>query len=122
MTEARSRKSVEKRYAQLTNQLANEFVDIVGKHVQQQLGKTISSSKPKLTTQPTVQGAGEVAVTNLKTTSNPNIFLYNDSKNKTSAFYNDITSKNATVNFVYNTSKYEIEKNLVKKTTLMGNI
>lgn len=39
---------VEKRYAQLTNQLANEFVDIVGKHVEQQLGKTITSSKPRL--------------------------------------------------------------------------
>lgn len=40
--------SVEKRYAALTNQLANEFVDIVGKHVEQQLDKAITSSKPKL--------------------------------------------------------------------------
>ena len=40
--------AVEKRYAQLTNQLANEFVDIVGKHVEQQLDKAITSSKPKL--------------------------------------------------------------------------
>ena len=40
--------AVEKRYAALTNQLANEFVDIVGKHVEQQLGKKITSSKPKL--------------------------------------------------------------------------
>jgi hypothetical protein len=39
--------AVEKRYAALTNQLANEFVDIIGKHVEQQLGKKITSSKPK---------------------------------------------------------------------------
>ena len=51
--------AVEKRFAQLTNQLANEFVDIIGKHVEQQLGKTITSSKPRLaalgttSTQPT---------------------------------------------------------------------
>lgn len=37
--------AVEKRYAQLTNQLANEFVDIIGKYVEQELGKKISSSK-----------------------------------------------------------------------------
>lgn len=40
--------AVEKRFAALTNQLANEFVDIVGKHVEQQLDKAITSSKPKL--------------------------------------------------------------------------
>ncbi len=40
--------SVEKRYAALSNQLANEFVDIIGKHVEQQLGKKITSSKPRL--------------------------------------------------------------------------
>ena len=38
--------TIEKRYAELTNQLSNKFVDIVGKHVKQQLGKTISSSQP----------------------------------------------------------------------------
>jgi hypothetical protein len=43
--------AVEKRFAQLTNQLTNEFVDIVGKHVEQQLGKTISTSKPRILTQ-----------------------------------------------------------------------
>jgi hypothetical protein len=43
--------AVEKRFAQLINQLTNEFVDIVGKHVEQQLGKTISSSKPRIITQ-----------------------------------------------------------------------
>jgi hypothetical protein len=37
--------AVEKRYAALTNQLANEFVDIIGKHVEQQLSKKITSSK-----------------------------------------------------------------------------
>ena len=42
--------AVEKRYAALTNQLANEFVAIIGKHVEQQLGKKITSSKPKLVT------------------------------------------------------------------------
>jgi ribA/ribD-fused uncharacterized protein len=40
--------AVEKRYAQLTNQLTNKFIDIVGKHVEQQLGKKITSSKPKI--------------------------------------------------------------------------
>lgn len=43
--------AVEKRYAHLTNQLANEFVDIVGKHVEQKLGKKITSSKPKTANQ-----------------------------------------------------------------------
>jgi hypothetical protein len=42
--------STEKRFAQLTNQLANEFVDIIGKHVKQQLGKSISSSNSTLQT------------------------------------------------------------------------
>lgn len=37
---------VEKRYAQLSNEILNEFVDIVGKHVEQQLGKTIETSNP----------------------------------------------------------------------------
>lgn len=41
---------VEKRFAQLTNKLSNEFVDIIGKYVEEQLGKTISSSKPIITT------------------------------------------------------------------------
>jgi len=40
--------AVEKRYAALTNQLANEFVDIIGKHVEKQLGKKITSSKPRI--------------------------------------------------------------------------
>jgi hypothetical protein len=42
--------AVEKRFAQLSNQLANEFVDIIGKHVEQQLGKKITSSQPSITT------------------------------------------------------------------------
>jgi hypothetical protein len=37
---------IEKRYAQLSNEILNEFVDIVGKHVEQQLGKTIETSNP----------------------------------------------------------------------------
>jgi len=44
--------AVEKRFAQLSNELANEFVDIIGKHVEQQLGKSISSSNPRLQTTP----------------------------------------------------------------------
>jgi predicted NAD-dependent protein-ADP-ribosyltransferase YbiA (DUF1768 family) len=36
----------EKRYAQLSNEILNEFVDIIGKHVEQQLGKTIETSNP----------------------------------------------------------------------------
>ena len=38
--------AVEKRYAQLSNEILNEFVDIIGKHVEQQLGKTIETSNP----------------------------------------------------------------------------
>jgi hypothetical protein len=58
--------AVEKRYAQLTNQLANEFVDIISKHVKQQLGKTITSSNPKLSaeskpTQPEATVPAEIA-------------------------------------------------------------
>ena len=51
---------VEKRYAQLSNQLINATVDILGKHVVEQLGKSISSSKPKLTT---VKNTTEAPVT-----------------------------------------------------------
>jgi hypothetical protein len=40
--------AIEKRYAQLANIISNEFVDIMGKHIEQQLGKKITSSKPKL--------------------------------------------------------------------------
>jgi hypothetical protein len=42
--------AVEKRFAELTNKLANEFVDIIGKHVQEQLGKEITTSKPTTAT------------------------------------------------------------------------
>jgi hypothetical protein len=42
---------VEKKYAQLTNQLTNEFVDIIGKHVEEQLGKKITASQSTETTQ-----------------------------------------------------------------------
>ena len=45
--------AVEQRYAELTNKLANEFVDIIGKHVKTQFGKEITSSKPT-TTAPTI--------------------------------------------------------------------
>ena len=38
--------AVEKRYAQLSNEILNEFVDVIGKHVEQQLGKTIETSNP----------------------------------------------------------------------------
>jgi hypothetical protein len=37
----------EKRFVQLYNEIASEFVDIMGKHVEQQLGKKITSSKPR---------------------------------------------------------------------------
>ncbi len=36
----------EKRYAQLSNEILNEFVDVIGKHVEQQLGKIIVTSNP----------------------------------------------------------------------------
>ena len=37
--------AVEKRYAALTAQLSNEFIDIIGKHVEQQLGKKITTRR-----------------------------------------------------------------------------
>lgn len=40
--------AIEKRYAQLSNQLVNDFVGILGKAVKEQLGKSITSSKPSL--------------------------------------------------------------------------
>jgi hypothetical protein len=40
--------AVEKRFADLSNQLANEFVDIIGKHVEEQLGKEIMTSSPRI--------------------------------------------------------------------------
>lgn len=68
--------AVEKRYAQLSNQLVNEFVDIVGKHVKQQLGKTITSSKPKITalqgTQPTAPIQANPLVSTKSATSSTN--------------------------------------------------
>lgn len=39
--------AIEKRYAYLSNYLTNEFIDIIGKHVEKQLGKKISSSNTK---------------------------------------------------------------------------
>lgn len=37
--------TAEKRFGQLSNEILNEFVDIIGKHVKEQLGKTISTTQ-----------------------------------------------------------------------------
>ena len=55
---------VEKRYAQLSNEILNEFVDIVGKHVKQQLGKTIETSN--LTRKNSPEGLEPIDRTNKK--------------------------------------------------------
>jgi hypothetical protein len=34
-----------KRYAELSNEVLNEFVSIIGKHVESQLGKTLTTSQ-----------------------------------------------------------------------------
>jgi hypothetical protein len=57
---------VEKRFAQLSNQLVNDFVDIVGKHVEKQLGKKISSSKPRVTTTSTDEATLKSQIANLE--------------------------------------------------------
>jgi hypothetical protein len=56
--------AVEKRYAQLSNEILNEFVDIVGKHVKQQLGKTIETSN--LTGKNSPEGLEPIDRTNKK--------------------------------------------------------
>jgi len=59
--------AVEKRFAQLTNELTNELVDIIGKHVEQQLGKTISSSKPRIVaTQAATKDGKQVLIDNVE--------------------------------------------------------
>ena len=45
----------EKKYAQLSNEIINEFVSIMGKHIQEQLSKTISSSQKLTQEQPIVK-------------------------------------------------------------------
>lgn len=56
--------AVEKRYAQLSNQLSNDFVSIMNKYVKDQLGKEISSSKPSLIQQSNTETSLQPTVTN----------------------------------------------------------
>jgi hypothetical protein len=39
-----------KRYAELSNEVLNEFVSIIGKHVESQLGKTLTTSQELIET------------------------------------------------------------------------
>jgi hypothetical protein len=64
---------VEKRYAQLSNQLINATVDILGKHVVEQLGKSISSSKPKLAVVKTKTETSAITWKDIKDTYNTQI-------------------------------------------------
>jgi CII-binding regulator of phage lambda lysogenization HflD len=64
--------AVEKRYAALTNQLTNEFVDIIGKHVEQQLGKKITSSKPR------TSGVSTDAKADIERIEIPRYFTFNE--------------------------------------------
>jgi len=65
----------------------------------------------KQSTQPATE-AVEEQTNNLITTSDPNIFIFDDAKTKTAAYYRELTSSNSTVGFVYNASKHELDKNL----------
>ena len=64
----------------------------------------------RTTAQP--QAEAEVETQNLRTTNEPNVFIFDDSKTKTADYYRNITSANSTVGFVFNASKDEIEKNI----------
>ncbi len=56
--------------------------------------------------------AVEEQTNNLTTTSDPNIFIFDDAKTKTADYYRQLTSSNSTVGFVYNASKHELDKNV----------
>jgi len=62
------------------------------------------------TTQPAT--SVEEQIDNLIATPDPNIFIFDDAKTKTAAYYRELTSSNSTVGFVYNASKHELDKNL----------
>jgi predicted kinase len=53
----------------------------------------------------------EEQTNDLITTPDPNIFLFDDSKDDSAAFYKKLTSTNSTVGFVYNATKFEIDNN-----------
>jgi hypothetical protein len=110
--------SVEKRFAQLTNQLANEFVDIVGKHVEQQLGKTISTSKPAQTSD--VDTEVEEKRIGVKLTDESNVYTYNDKNAKNSYYYSNITKNNDYIVFFHNTSVFEIRPEQLENNTILG--
>jgi len=62
------------------------------------------------TTQPATETVEE-QTNDLITTSDPNIFIFDDSKDDSAAFYKKLTSTNSTVGFVYNATKFEIDNN-----------
>jgi hypothetical protein len=78
------------------------FRDTNGKDIsnEQQFKARFTTTQPQAETQ------------NLTTTNDPNIFIFDDSKTKTAAYYRELTSSNSTVGFVYNASKHELDKNL----------
>jgi hypothetical protein len=87
--------AVEKRYAQLSNQLTNEFVDIMGKYVEQQLGKKISSSQP---TQSTSVQITKSNYTRQEVQNNPNTaYVFTENTHSITAFPNKVGGGSAII-------------------------
>jgi hypothetical protein len=72
--------------------------------------KSEKAFKSRFGVQPATE-AVEEQTNDLITTPDPNIFLYDDSKDDSAAFYKKLTSTNSTVGFVYNATKFEIDNN-----------
>jgi hypothetical protein len=91
-------------YNKEKNRFKNYFTDI-------DFNKVGTGEATQKVTQPATE-AVEEQTNNLITTSDPNIFIFDDAKTKTAAYYRELTSSNSTVGFVYNASKHELDKNL----------
>jgi hypothetical protein len=91
-------------YNKEKNRFKNYFTDI-------DFNKVGTGEATQKATQPSTE-AVEEQNNNLITTSDPNIFIFDDAKTKTAAYYRELTSSNSTVGFVYNASKHELDKNL----------
>lgn len=94
---------VEKRFAQLTNQLVNEFVNIVGKYVEKELGKKINSSKVKIKESTTikVQPLSEYKIVEFKTPNHEGHKFGLNNNGITVSFY----TKEAAENWIKNKQK-----------------
>jgi hypothetical protein len=62
----------------------------------------------------------EVKRLGLRSTDNPNVFMYNDSNAKNIYYYTNIGKNNPDVIFIHNTSVYEIKPEQIAKGTNLG--